>query len=183
MPIMPSPILNRLRELKAKFEGDTTIKGIATLCFSSPDEIQELIVALEKRPADRAWYINKIDHLSRELAAAWVREAEMKYEESGEVWYWDHEGPNHLDSLTCNVLIPAQTLRDLLQVKEETPERKRKPTDKPLGFEDVQVAAKAGQRALDAFIEDNKHHIRYGGALLETMLRDLTTAITSTKQE
>lgn len=38
-----------------------------------------------------------------------------RQKEIGEVWYWQHEGGNHLPSLTCPVVIPVAELRQLLE--------------------------------------------------------------------
>lgn len=37
--------------------------------------------------------------------------------ESGEVWFWEEDGNNGLDSLTCEVVIPAHVLKKLIRGK------------------------------------------------------------------
>ena len=38
----------------------------------------------------------------------------LRRERDGEVWYWQGDGADHLESLTCPVLIEAEDLRKLL---------------------------------------------------------------------
>lgn len=129
------PLLERLRELDRKYclaeLSDQIIKGVPIL-FAGGDELKEMIVALDKRPADRAWYINRIEQLSDELAAAWKREAAMQYKRHGEVWYWQEDGDNHIESLTCPVMIPAETLRRLLASRQSGEDTQPEPEANPL---------------------------------------------------
>jgi len=37
--------------------------------------------------------------------------------ENGEVWFWEEDGNNDLDSLTCEVVIPAHVLKKLIKGK------------------------------------------------------------------
>lgn len=41
--------------------------------------------------------------------------AALHRERAGEVWYWQGDGEDHLESLTCPVLIEADDLRALLE--------------------------------------------------------------------
>jgi len=49
--------------------------------------------------------------------------------EKGEVWYWQHDGHDHPDSLACQVVIRADDLRELIGVV-----RPAAPDDSLLGF-------------------------------------------------
>lgn len=39
----------------------------------------------------------------------------LRRERQGEIWYWQGDGEDHLESLTCPVLIEAADLRELLK--------------------------------------------------------------------
>lgn len=69
---------------------------------------------------------NEIEEAFRKLDEALAvikREAEKLCDENaalhrewnGEVWYWQGDGEDHLESLTCPVLIEADDLRALLE--------------------------------------------------------------------
>jgi len=52
-------------------------------------------------------------------------EVEALYRERiGEVWYWQGDGEDHLESTTCPILIDAADLRELLKHKLPTPDSK-----------------------------------------------------------
>ncbi|SEH89066.1 hypothetical protein [Paraburkholderia hospita] len=42
--------------------------------------------------------------------------ARRQAEEKGEVWYWQHDGNDHPESLACQVMIKADHLRELIGV-------------------------------------------------------------------
>jgi hypothetical protein len=50
---------------------------------------------------------DRVASLSRELN-------QVRYYEAGNTWFWEREGENNLDSLTCPIVIQSQDLRELL---------------------------------------------------------------------
>ena len=67
--------------------------------------------------------LEKAFHDLDEALAVIKREAEklsdenaaLQRERQGEVWYWQGDGEDHLESLACPVLIEADDLRALLE--------------------------------------------------------------------
>lgn len=57
----------------------------------------------------------EVERLKAELNTRYAKEIE-------EVWYWLGDGNDHLESLTCPILIEASELRELLEkTKREAP--------------------------------------------------------------
>jgi hypothetical protein len=63
--------------------------------------------------------VHQLRQRTRELEAELKMRRQM---ESGEVWYWQSEGGNHIESASCPVVIPAHALRALLDARPIKPE-------------------------------------------------------------
>jgi len=53
--------------------------------------------------------------VKKEAAKVQNEVAALRRERDGEAWYWQGDGTDHLESLTCPVLIEAEDLRALLE--------------------------------------------------------------------
>jgi regulator of replication initiation timing len=56
-----------------------------------------------------------LEDVKKEAAKLVAENEALRRERNGEVWYWQGDEEDHLESLTCPVLIEANDLRELLE--------------------------------------------------------------------
>lgn len=58
--------------------------------------------------------------LSNEVQLLKDRIAFLTAKDRGEIWYWDTDGSNDVDSITCPIQIPAPVLKSILDAAAYT---------------------------------------------------------------
>lgn len=87
------------------------------------------VAELEARIQGLVQDLDAVDAARRALQEELARRRKT---EEGVVWYWQGDGDDHLESLTCDVVIGAEALRGLLEPRDEALRKIREIASAPL---------------------------------------------------
>ncbi len=103
-------------------------RGAVTMGWGSAQQLQDLLEApvVERQPVPETVPKHKFDtlvqhckRLDSEIAQARAHVNEITLYQQNAVWFWQHDGEDYLQSLSCPIIIQPHHLRELLESKAQ----------------------------------------------------------------
>lgn len=104
----------RVAELEDRLRGARLVEAECLAAARDAESERDALRAqVEEANRKRGWMAEEHNRMRQERNAALAAAAVVKADREG-VWFWEKGGENGLESLSCPVVMEAETLRDLL---------------------------------------------------------------------